>query len=121
MNTNNIVTNKEKFTDTMRNLNGTISSAYIRVTTRKNAGILDSDLVNMALSDKPITVAVRDDGNINIFDSGDSNFVIEMKDFQYADITDMNEKSTFGFLQTKCNAISVWLNNDKFIVLYYWT
>lgn len=121
MNTNNIITDKEKFTDIMRSLNGSITDVFIRVSTQKNAGIFDSDLVNMNLSDDPITISYRDDGNINIFDSGDNNFIIEMEDFQYADITNMNEKSTFGFLRTECNAISVWLNNGKFIVLYYWT
>ena len=121
MNTNNIISDKEKFTEIMRSLNKTIMSAFIRVSTRKNVGILDYDLINMSLSNKPISVAVRDDGNINIFDREGNNFIIEMNDFEYADIANMNEKSTFGFLQTECNAISVWLNNGRFIVLYYWT
>lgn len=121
MSKENIVRDKEKFKEIMKSLDGSIKSVFIRVSTREKAGMLDADLINMNISDAPISVAVRDDGNINIFDSGESNFVIEMNDFDYADIQDMEKESTFGFLRTPCKAISIWLKNTKFIVIYYWT
>ncbi|MBQ2882736.1 MAG: hypothetical protein IJE43_03030 [Alphaproteobacteria bacterium] len=121
MSKENIVRDKEKFKEIMKNLDNSIKSAFIRVSTREKEGILDADLINMTLSDAPISIAVRDDGNINVFDSGESNFVIEMTDFDYADIQDMEKESTFGFLRTPCKAISIWLKNTKFIVIYYWT
>lgn len=82
----------------MSKLDGSLQSVFIRVSIRKNAGILDSDLINMRLSDEPINIAFREDGNINIFDSGESNFVIEMDDFKFADIENMNEEITYGFM-----------------------
>lgn len=121
MSKENIVRDKEKFKEIMKSLDGSIKSAFIRVSTREKAGILDADLINMSISDAPITVVVRDDGNINIFDSGESNFVIEMTDFDYADVENMSQESTFGFLRTPCNAITIWLRSNRFIVFYYWT
>lgn len=118
MNKENIIYDKEKFKEIMSEI-GSLQSVFIRVSTRKNAGILDSDLINMKLSDKPINIAVREDGNINIFDSRESNFVIEMDNFKFADIENINEENTFGFMQIPCRAISIWLKSDKFIVMYY--
>ena len=115
-----IVRDKEKFKEIMKSLDGSIKSVFIRVSTREKAGISDADLINMDISDAPISIAVKDDGNINIFDSVESNFVIEMDDFDYADIEDMNKESTFGFLRTPCRAITIWLKNKKFVVVYYW-
>lgn len=121
MNKEDIIHDKAQFVEIMKNLNGTITDAFIRVSNRKNAGILDSDLINMQLSDTPITIALRDDGNINIFDSGENNFVIEMDKFDYADISDMDKEDTFGFLEKPCNAVTIWLKTNVFVVLYYWT
>ena len=120
MSKENIVRDKEKFKEIMKSLDNSIKSAFIRVSTRKKTGILDADLINMTLSAAPISISVRDDGNINVFDNGESNFVIEMADFDYADIENMDVESTFGFLRTPCKAITVWLKNKKFVVLYYW-
>lgn len=120
MNKENIIYDKEKFKEIMSKLDGSLQSVFIRVSIRKNAGILDSDLINMRLSDEPINIEFREDGNINIFDSGESNFVIEMDDFKFADIENINEEITYGFMRTPCRAISIWLKNDKFIVMYYW-
>lgn len=120
MSKENIVYDKEKFKELMKSLDNSINSAFIRVSTREKAGILDADLINMNISDAPISITVRDDGNINIFDNGESNFVIEMDAFDYADIQNTSQESTFGFFRTPCKAITVWLKNKKFIVFYYW-
>lgn len=121
MNNENIIHERDKFIEIMEGLSGSIKQAFLRVSTRKNAGFLDSDLINMGFSDKPITIALKDNGNLGIFDSGESVYVIEMQAFDYADIEGMHEESTFGFLRTPCKAISIWLQNNKFIVFYFWT
>lgn len=120
MSKENIIHDKEKFKEIVKKLNGSIKSAFIRVSTREKAGILDADLINMNIPNAPIEIAVRDDGNINIFDSGESNFVIEMDTFDCADIENMDKESTFGFFRTPCKAIIIWLKNNKFIAFYYW-
>ena len=121
MNGENIITDKAQLTEIMKNLNGTIADTFIRVSNRKNAGILDSDLINMRLSDVPIDISVRENGNIVISDSGENLYSVNMCDFSHADIEGMGEKSTYGFLKTPCYSITIWLQTNIFIAFYYWT
>lgn len=121
MNKENIIHDREKFIEIMHSLNGSIKSAFIRVSNRENAGILDSDLINMRLSDTPITISVKNNGNIVISDSGENLYSVNMRAFDYADIEDMDKENTFGFLKTPCHAITIWLQTNIFIVFYYWT
>lgn len=121
MNKENIIHDREKFIEIMHSLNGSIKSAFIRVSNRNNAGILDSDLINMRLSDTPITISVRKNGNIVISDSGENLYSVNMRAFDYAYISDMEKENTFGFLKTPCHAITIWLQTNVFIVLYYCT
>ena len=121
MNKENIIHDREKFKEIMNSLNGSIISAFIRVSNRNNAGILDSDLINMRLSDKPITISVRENGDIVISDNGENLYSVNMRAFDYADISDMDKENTFGFLKTPCHTIIIWLQTNVFIALYYWT
>lgn len=121
MNKENIIHDREKFIEIMNSLNGSIISAFIRVSNRNNAGILDSDLINIRLSDKPITISVRKNGDIVISDNGENLYSVNMRAFDYADISDMDKENTFGFLKTPCHAIIIWLQTNVFIALYYWT
>lgn len=121
MSEENIVKDRTRFIDIMKSLNGLIQDTLIRVSKRNNAGVLDSDLINMRLSDKPITISTRENGDIVISDSGENLYSVNMSNFYYADTEGMDNESTYGFLRTPCHAITILLKTNIFIVLYYWT
>lgn len=121
MNSKNIITDRAEFITIMENLNNVITDVFIRMPNRRYTCILDSDLINMRLSDKPISIAFRTDNCLCISDSRENLFAINLDDFRYADIEDEGNEETYVFLKKPCKSISIWFKDEKCIVLYFWT
>ena len=119
MNNKNIITDKAEFIAIIKNLNNIITDAFIRMPHRKYTGILDTDLINMRLSDKPISIDFRADNCLCISDSGENLFAINLDDFRYADVENIDKEKSYGFLKKPCKSISIWFKEEKCIVLYF--
>lgn len=58
---------------------------------KKYIHIVDSDLINMSMNETPIFICQKIKDIINIVDSGENIFTIELNDFLYADIKYMKK------------------------------
>lgn len=115
----NIIGNKDLFIEKMQNLSNKIQSVFIRLSSKELDNIIDSDLINMSMDKTPIFICERIKDKIQIFDSSENVFTMELDDFLYADIKHMEKDTEFGFLIEPHRAVAIHLKNGRYIILYY--